>query len=235
MEQLTALDWQVFYAFNAWVGRNFVFDQTLAGLADWNLFRGGWLYATIWWLWFRTNDYQQRAALLSGMVGLYIATLSSVILQRLLNVHARPFVYAAEKAVKLPATLQTNWGEGNSFPSDTATLYFSVVAILFSVSRRLGWIALAWVMAIICLPRIYLTYHFPSDIVGGGLLAIGCASAAKRLTSFRQLGVRTVEWSERNPHFFYPLAFLGCYQAAEAFGGLNYMLKGLEKFLHIAF
>lgn len=233
MEQLASLDWAIFYKFNTWVGRSPLFDQTLAGLTDWNLFRGGWLFAAVWWLWFRTNELRQRATMLFGMAALYVATFSSVALQSILNVHTRPFTYAAEKAITLPATLQTNWGEGNSFPSDTATLYLSVVAILFGVSRKLGWCALAWTIAVVCLPRIYLTYHFPSDIVAGGLLSMICMYLVKRSAGYKQFDIRVVEWSNRNPQFFYPLAFLACYQAADAFNGVDYLFKSLKKFSHL--
>ena len=54
-----------------------------------------------------------------------------------------------------------------SFPSDTATLYFSLVTIVFLKRPLLGSIALLWSWVTVGLVRVAPGWHYPIDIVGG--------------------------------------------------------------------
>lgn len=63
----------------------------------------------------------------------------------------------------------------HSFPSDSATFAAGVATVIFYMSWRLGIVALTWAIVVVCLPRLYIGYHYPSDILAG--LAIGCSVA----------------------------------------------------------
>jgi membrane-associated phospholipid phosphatase len=60
-----------------------------------------------------------------------------------------------------------------SFPSDHAAFFFALSLGIFLASRRVGLVALAWTLIVICGARIISGTHSPLDIVAG--LSIGGA------------------------------------------------------------
>jgi undecaprenyl-diphosphatase len=60
--------------------------------------------------------------------------------------------------------------ELSSFPSDHAVMFFALSTALFFAVRSLGVAAYIWTIVVICFPRIYLGYHYPSDIIAGALV-----------------------------------------------------------------
>jgi membrane-associated phospholipid phosphatase len=81
---------------------------------------------------------------------------------------ARP--YATLSHVHLLGTPSTD----PSFPSDHATLAGAAIAGLFLVDRRLGWVATAGGL-LLCIDRVYIGAHYPSDVLAG--LVLGAAVA----------------------------------------------------------
>lgn len=57
-----------------------------------------------------------------------------------------------------------------SFPSDTATLAAAVTVVIFMLHRRLGFVALAWTVVCVMFPRLYVGYHYLSDLLFGALV-----------------------------------------------------------------
>jgi undecaprenyl-diphosphatase len=81
----------------------------------------------------------------------------------------------------------------NAFPSDHAVLAFALAAIVWGASRRLGLVALAWAAFGVCLPRIYFGFHWPTDLIAGGLIGAAGVAAMRRLP----LPPWTWRWLER--------------------------------------
>jgi undecaprenyl-diphosphatase len=81
---------------------------------------------------------------------------------------------------RLPHTIDVNtlihW---SSFPSDHAAMFYASATGLLFVERRMGVLALAYVSLVICLPRIYLGLHYPTDIMAGAMIGVGIAAMAE--------------------------------------------------------
>jgi undecaprenyl-diphosphatase len=107
--------------------------------------------------------------------GGFLAILVSRIAQ---NVSERPRpVYADIAGFQLPYGVKENIpADWSSFPSDTSALIFALATAVFLKSRKLGWLCFLWALVVACMPRIYSGYHYPSDVIAGGL--IGIASTA---------------------------------------------------------
>src|SRR5690606_22988918 len=71
----------------------------------------------------------------------------------------------------MPFEISTKYADGmSSFPSDHAALFFALATGVYLISKRAGILALIYALVVICLPRIYLGIHYPSDILGGATL-----------------------------------------------------------------
>jgi undecaprenyl-diphosphatase len=108
-------------------------------------------------------------------------------------------------------------------------MFFTLTTGLFSVSRMLGWIALTDTVVLICLPRIYLGIHYPTDIIAGAVIgvAIGLAASHKAVSS--SLAKWPLQWMQRQPGPFYTVFFLLMYQMTVMFGDVRYLGIGLIK------
>ena len=173
MSLLDVFDVTIMAQLNAFVGRSLTIDTAIRVLTDWNVFRAGGLGCILAWAWASKDDDDTRLKLIAGVAGILIAAALSKSIQMLFFVHPRPFTVAQELGFRLPVNLPTNWGAGSSFPSDTATVYFAVAAVIASVSKILGRLTIAWVVIVIAVPRVYLLYHWPSDIILGAVLGAG--------------------------------------------------------------
>lgn len=72
-------------------------------------------------------------------------------------------------------------GDYSAFPSDHAVLVAALSATVSARSRPLGLLAAAWSAFAVCFPRLYVGYHYPSDLVAGAALGVLVVGAALRL------------------------------------------------------
>lgn len=106
------------------------------------------------------------------------ATLSVMLFGELIIKHLvarpRPFVIngAIELIIKAPS--------GFSFPSSHTATCFAMATAIYLFHKRLGIIAYIYA-ALVAFSRMYLYVHYPSDIIGGIALGIGCGIGAVAL------------------------------------------------------
>lgn len=106
------------------------------------------------------------------------ATLSVMLFGELIIKHLvarpRPFVIngAIELIIKAPS--------GFSFPSSHTATCFAMATAIYLFHKRLGIIAYIYA-ALVAFSRMYLYVHYPSDIIGGIALGIGCGISAVAL------------------------------------------------------
>jgi undecaprenyl-diphosphatase len=222
------LDIAILLLFNAAAGVWPVFDRAVGAISEWSYVRAAGLVCVVWWAWIAGREPENRIKILAGLTGVALATALSKLTQLTVFVHPRPFRIAAELGLTLPAGAVTNWGTGSSFPSDTATMYFALAMVIYSVSRRLGRAAFIWVAVVIALPRIYLTYHFPSDIVAGALLGTLTVCLLQKFTAALPVWRAVLDFEARTPQFFYPLMFCYLYQVVDAFQFFDLSLTYLK-------
>lgn len=212
-------------------------DVVLKYVVNDDFLKGGILLAFIWWLWF-SNDgtvHEKREFLLFAFVSSSTALLLGRILALYVPFRVRPLqnvLYNFPFPPTAPNAMPHSW---NSFPSDHAILFFSLAASLSMVSRGIGFLMICHALIVICIPRIYMGYHYPSDIVGGALLGIGLAYVAQ-FTWLRKSVTRPVFlWIERHPSSFYAVGFLWTFEVAELFRTLlnlaSFIRHSAEAFL----
>ncbi|MDE3187350.1 MAG: phosphatase PAP2 family protein [Acidobacteriota bacterium] len=209
---MNPIDASILHFFNRFAQHSELMDK-LIFLVTFNvLIQGGLIIAWLWWAWFRNagtiTGQRERELVLSGAVLSIAALAAARVLALSLPFRVRPR-YTPALHFRLPtgsADLEMiHW---SAFPSDHAVLFFSLATTLFFISRKAGILLYCYVFFIVCLPRIYLGVHFPTDIVAGALLGVGIASLSliKRLREF--IAHPLLRWHDQSPGLFYPFFFL---------------------------
>lgn len=149
----------LFHIINGMAGKNPALDTTMIFAAKYLIF----LFCIyLAYMWIAKNEYRQEA-LFSGYAALL--GLGTNFLITLFYFHPRPFMVPM-------GTLLIAHAAESSFPSDHATIMFSVSIMLltFRDLRRSGTVF--FIIAFISgLARVYSGLHFPMDIVGSLIVA----------------------------------------------------------------
>jgi undecaprenyl-diphosphatase len=124
-----------------------------------------------------------------------------------------------------PETLNTF----SSFPSDHAMLFFALAVPLWNRSRWLGAAAMIWAALVICLPRVYLGYHYPSDVLAGAVLGVLFMVVLSALVARTSLPKRILQFADFHPAAFYPLAFILSFELATLFAGTRHLLLDIMR------
>ena len=220
-------------AVNSHARRSQAFDALVWAVSGDYAIQGGVMLAVFCWAWFASPDtpegLERRQTLLSSMIALYVAVILALVVRDSLAFRLRP---ASDALVGfqmpyLPAGVTLS-RETSSFPSGHATVFFALATGLWWVSPRLGSLGLVHAVVIACLPRVYLGYHFPSDILAGALLSIATVSlvnaALHRLPALAQ----AVTWSHRRPAAFYAALMLMSVEIATEFASVRTVLQMLS-------
>src|SRR6266404_7706498 len=161
---------------NQWSQRWSEFDHLVVIASNSDLSKGGVVVAAVWGAWFRMSSAQEknRRYLLSAIFGSLVALFVARVLAAALPLRVRPLLNQSLQ-FRPPKGLpdQSNWTTWSSFPSDHAALFFALAFGVFLVSKKWGVVLFTYVVLIICLPRIYVGIHYPTDILCGGVLGVG--------------------------------------------------------------
>jgi undecaprenyl-diphosphatase len=216
------LDVRMLLWVNQFVGTNGKLDHALVFFTDNPTLRFILPSLLLWTLWFsaKTSD-EQRARMLSGIIGCYAAALSSRFGQALVFVHSRPIL--SRLPVKIPPGIDiAGWSRArnfNSFPSDFACLFFAISTVIFFVNKKFGVLAYLWSFVVGGVVRVYLGFHFPLDVLAGAALGVIAVAVFSREFICARL-MPLVGLASTRPVVFYPIFVLIVEQMWEAFSGL---------------
>lgn len=170
METLLALDRQLFF---------FINGSYRASLFDWTalLLSGAGTAGIIWFilgivLFLREEKYSKwffMPFLVSGGLSYFISELL-----------VKPLVGRIRPTVEMGAILVGNQSTDPSFPSGHATIAFAMAVVLARKEPKWKWIFYTLAVAI-AWSRIYLGFHYPFDVIAGGLLGWGIGRLSMRI------------------------------------------------------
>lgn len=229
---LSTFDESLFHKINALAGTSPELDVLVADIAANPMFKGVFVMLLFWGLWFsRNRPYRsRREELIAVLVIAAIAILAGRVLALSLPFRFRP-LHDPNLLINRAFGSSTGELEGwSSMPSDHAAMFFALATGLYRVSRPVGIVALLHAVVVICLPRVYLGFHFPSDLLVGGLVGIAMSliltPVVTRGLAWRGLLVRAIDY----PSLFYPAAFFATLQVALMFEPMRLLLKEAFQF-----
>jgi undecaprenyl-diphosphatase len=228
---VNALDYRAILFLNRFAHRSWTFD-TFVYVVDSNPFATAPLLMAVWWAWFKDVDLEAqrrtREILLHGILGCYLVLVMVRLAASALPYRARP-LHNPELSFVLPYSsdprLLLGW---SSMPSDHAILWFAVATAIFFVSRRVGIFLFAYISLTLCLARIYLGIHYPSDIIMGGLIGAGMACLCQVDLVRKTLAEQPLRWLQRSPGLFYAGMFMVTCPMLSGFGSV----QDLQSFAH---
>lgn len=211
-------DSSIIHLLNQFAQRSWLFDKSVAFVSN-NLLRGGLITTVFWWIWFRGGKTQtrDREFVLSGLAASLIALPIARVLAVLLPFRQRPLLlpmFGFHLPFGADESPIIHW---SSFPSDHATLYFALATCIFFVSHRAGLFTYLYALLVVCLPRVYLGVHYPTDILAGALLGIGIVVLLSMKRSREFIASPLIRWLERDPASFYPCFYLCSFLFATQF------------------
>lgn len=208
--QLNRFDAGIIHFVNQFSQQSWLADHVICGTSDNELMTGGFIMSIFWWAWFRNKDAEERdrQLILSAIVLCTAALFFARALALLLPFRERP-LQNPELHFRAPLGVDPNILFGwSSFPSDHAVLFFALATSISFLSRRLGILVFCYAFFIVCLPRIYMGNHYPTDILAGALLGVSIAFLLLVKGLRNCLSSIPMLWLERSPASFYPCFYL---------------------------
>ncbi len=207
------------------------FTWAMHKLLDLDLLRMGPVVAMLLYVWVSPQGRVQLRAEQAArtIIGILVATLASQVLQGLLPERPRPL--HALPGFGFPPLPEASF-DWSSFPSDTATLSFAMVAGIWAVSRLLGLAAALWALLVICFPRLFFGLHYPSDILAGALLGLAAVMAALRLPALQIPALWFRLAAERHPAGVLVLLSLLCADFITSLSTPRMLLHAARDLMH---
>jgi undecaprenyl-diphosphatase len=215
-------------ALNSFAHRSFLFDAACHAISE-NTMLSGMIFALLlWYCWFSSPDVPSRHKNLSGTIAAAIAGMLSRVTQLLSPSRPRPF-QDASLHLTLPFTVKLDSLRhvASSFPSDHAALYFALAATIYSVNRRAGYYAIGLAVFLDGI-RLYLGFHYLSDVIGGAALGVLCVCVAQNLGA-ASLRKRLAGIYQNPSPAFYAVAYCVTYSISTMFYDVRLIASQLAK------
>jgi undecaprenyl-diphosphatase len=113
----------------------------------------------------------------------------------------------------------------SSLPSDHAALAFALATVIFLLHRRWGLWALLHAGVIVCLPRAYLSLHYPSDLLAGALVGVASVLFVLRFANRNVVTRLMLQLEDSHPATFYSGSMLFLLQMIQMFDPLRRIYK----------
>lgn len=234
MNYLHGLDIHLILLVNSFVGQVEIIDLAVINISEINSLKGGVVAPFLLYAWL-VPDWRlssTRAVFERSVIGILAAVSFARLFQRQLPYSLRPLQDPAIDFT-LPAGIHPETLAGwSSFPSDHAVLFFAVATAVFFVNRQAGVFTFIWTTIVICLPRLYLGFHYLSDILGGAAIGILIMWAAFRVPLPTIIPELVRRWEDRHAASLFLIAFLFILQVSQLFGDARIIVAlGYQAFI----
>lgn len=208
--------------------RNFYYFMNFVAEND-NLLKGGFFAILIWYFWFKPSQVlaEKRVNIVATLSSIFCVMVVTLALAGLAPFRPRPFLNS--EFLFLSSDGSTPYlSKWSSFPSDHAALFTALATGFFFISKRAGIITTLYSIILIFFPRVYLGYHYPTDIIVGALLGASITYFFNRSRFIKkEISRIIIPFSESHQPYFYAILFFITYEIADLFAGSRNLLSFL--------
>ena len=232
---MNTFDSSIVHFLNGFSRKSENFDTVVAFIVENDFIKGGILFSVFWFFWFQRGSpdqlLQNRRRIIAGLISCIFAVFVGRLLALTLPYRTRP-VFNDNLHFERPYDFASygldSW---SSFPSDHAVMFFALATAIFLISKKIGIFAYLYVAALVCFPRIYLGFHYPTDILVGAVIGI----LITLLISLRKISdpvsSKVLQLAGRFPGLFYGFLFLLSFQICTMFYETRIILSVLIKLI----
>jgi membrane-associated phospholipid phosphatase len=196
------------------------------------LLTGTVFIAVYWYFWFdnRSRDNTEaRRVVLAGIAAGVLAVIVARVLADLLPYRTRPLI-DPPPGFRMP-TYIGDYEAWSSFPSDNAAFVFALSLVLYKLAPRITAALTVYGFVAVCIPRITLGLHYPSDILVGAVVGTVAAWICERCVRGKAVD-RLLGFSQRHAGWFYGLSFVVTLELAEKFDDVRNTARAVSSLLH---
>ena len=207
-----------------------VLNHPIRVIADLYTFKGLVLVPVLWWIWFKPSqrgEWEREivvATIASGLLALAVFRVIARYLPFRMRPMFNPDLHFNFPSGGLDPAVLPAW---SSFPSDHAMLWISVAMGIFLVRRGVGVLALLYTAIVILLPRVYLGWHYPTDILAGAAIGVIITWSMTRDPIRARFSAPILGWMQRFPGPFYAVMFALCFELVTQFNELLVLGRSL--------
>lgn len=232
---MNLFDYYIIGFINQFSRHSEIFDKIMVSLADTNLLKGGIIVGIIWSLWFTNKDDHKKVTarqhIVIAFISCFIALFTARIMQLTLPFRLRP-IHNPNLDFIIPYNDSISTLQGmSSFPSDHAVLFFTLAFSIYYIDKKYGILSILHVALLICFPRVYLGFHYPTDILAGLVLGFIFASTSILINNRFRLTKPFDYLLHLSPGLFYFCFFIISYQFATLFDDVRFIADKAFKLL----
>lgn len=180
------------------------------------------------------KDVDKRNNIYATLILVFATLFLARIMQMTLPLSPRPLHTAGLDLNLATGINRSVLSEDSSFPSDHAVMFLTIATSVLLYARTAGLVLLTHALFIICLPRIYLGFHWPSDIAVGAVIGITFALLFHRRIADWLSRTRLADWQTAHPSLFYGLFFIILTETATMYRGARHLISALGEFVRLA-
>jgi undecaprenyl-diphosphatase len=208
---------------NSQIGKSPVFDSVTVYLSGANLFKATPMVFLLWGIWFScsADQLRRRKDVILVFFSSFIAMATARLLALVLPFRVRP-LHNPDLLLRIPEEMERGLLETwSSMPSDHAALAFALATGIFLIHRSFGVLALLHATLVICLPRAYLSLHYPTDLIVGAIVGMAAAWTTLRMANTHALVAGIMRFEKVRPASFYIFFLFIASQMLEMFDGVR--------------
>ena len=222
------MDLEIYTFMTGFVDQSKVFDNVALSLALNPIFKSLPPALLFWFLWYFPCD--EILAVRKKLIASLFVAIAAIIVGRVSSLifpfKLRPMFDSAVSNVGLNS-IEGGLSKWSAFPSDHATLYFSLAMCFFLINRRAGAIAFIHALFIVSIPRILIGLHWPFDILGGLIVGVVISLLLLGVVTRALDRSRLFSTAMRYEYILYPSMFFMTFQIATMFESARLLVAKL--------